>query len=308
MSLISVIIPIYKVEKYLPKCVESVLAQTYKNIEIILVDDGSPDNCPQICDDYAKKYSNVKVIHKQNGGLSSARNSGIEAAKGEFLVFIDSDDYVANDMLEKLYFALVNNDADLSMCNVVRVDTDGNIVGSNHILKNTVMNKSQAFDTLTTGIADYVVAWNKLYKRVIFNTLRYPEGRIHEDEFVIHKVFGECEKVVVISDVGYYYVKHDGTITTSGLSVKRVDAVYAMLDRYYYLKDEATIIAQYALKSAYGNAINIIKNLYFSNNKQIILKMLNDVIKALRFNIRVLKLLLIFLFAFLKDYIEGRSK
>lgn len=305
-KLISVIIPVYNVEEYISKCVDSVLAQTYKNIEVILVDDGSLDNCPQICDYYVKKDSRIKVVHKKNAGLSSARNIGIEVSKGELISFIDSDDYISDDMLEKLYLALFSNGADLAMCNVVRVDSEGNVIGSNHVLEDTVMGKTQAFDSLMTGIADYVIACNKLYKREIFDTLRYPEGRIHEDEFVIHRVFDQCEKIAVISDIGYYYLKHSGTITASAFSVKRVDAVYAMLDRYYYLKDKVPANAQHALKSAYGNAVNIIKKLPLTNeNKQIIFKMVKDVIVALKLNIRIFKLGWMFLFKLLKYLRKG---
>ena len=114
-DLISVVVPIYNVENYIKKCVDSILSQTYKNLEIILVDDGSPDNCPQICDEYAQKDNRIKVIHKENGGLSDARNAGIDISKGKFITFIDSDDYIEKDYVEVLYNSIKENASDMAI-------------------------------------------------------------------------------------------------------------------------------------------------------------------------------------------------
>ena len=170
-ELISIIIPVYKVEKYLEKCINSIIGQTYTNLQIILVDDGSPDNSGKICDKYAKKDSRVEVIHKSNGGLSEARNSGIERAKGKYIGFVDSDDYIKEDMYEVLYNLITRFQADVSICNLYDVVGDEkNIRNINEgikeynridILKEVLMDKN---------IQSY--AWNKLYKKELFDNLK----------------------------------------------------------------------------------------------------------------------------------------
>ena len=178
--LISVIVPIYKVEKYLHKCIDSILAQTYTNLEIILVDDGSPDNCGKICDEYAAKDSRIKVIHQPNGGLSAARNAGLDIATGDYIGFVDSDDYIAPDMYEKLYNALVKNDADMAICDYQRF---GNELPYDEMsLTTEVITGLQAMEKQNTVInCSFVVAWSKLYKSFIFSNVRFPVGKINED-------------------------------------------------------------------------------------------------------------------------------
>lgn len=213
--MISVIIPIYKVEAYLEKCIESVRSQTYKDIEIILVDDGSPDNCGAVCDRYQKMDERIKVLHKENGGLSDARNKGLDIATGEYVLFVDSDDFIHPNMIELLYCSLQETDADISVCGFKTVSEEYKISfdsgvkqGKREVFEGQeVMNQLQHKNLLT------VVAWNKLYKRKLFADIRYPKGKIHEDEFLTHQILHLCERTVYISQELYYYVKREESIT-----------------------------------------------------------------------------------------------
>ena len=232
-DLISIVIPVYRVEKYLNKCIDSVLAQLYDNLEIILVDDGSDDNCPQICDQYACIDCRIKVIHKDNGGLSSARNSGIDIAKGKYICFIDSDDYIDENYVQKLYDALVLNNADISICAFSEMDEKGNQLDGNKRLPNTILDKEDLYrKNLVPDISWCMgVAWNKLYKIQLFDNVRYPEHKWHEDDFVSHHIYDNINKAVFIEDKLYYYVQHSGSITSNKRSLKHLDKIEAMQDR-----------------------------------------------------------------------------
>lgn len=186
---ISVIVPVYKVEPYLSRCLDSIINQTYRNLEIILVDDGSPDHCGEICDEYARQDSRIRVIHKSNGGLSDARNHGIDVATGDYIAFVDSDDYVTTDMYEKMLARLEFDNSDMVVCNYYRFDEGSVPPEYGYInLPDRVLSKDEAFDFYLQIGGDYVSAWNKLYKRGIFADLRYPTGKIYEDTFVICEV------------------------------------------------------------------------------------------------------------------------
>ena len=253
---ISVIVPIYKVEKYLARCVDSLLAQTWRDIEIILVDDGSPDNSGAICDEFAKKDPRVKVIHKENGGLSSARNSGLSAASGDYIGFVDSDDYVLPQMYEKLYLSLTENNADISICNYSYVsEENGEIIPMVSPVKTEVLSREEAYsylDVAMDGYSYYVTAWNKLYKKELFEGCLFAEGKLHEDEFFVHHVFAKCNKISVIDDKLYMYMQRNGSITNTNITVKHLDGVYALCDRYKFFrldgrKELATSILHAAL-------------------------------------------------------------
>lgn len=235
MPKISVIVPVYKVEDYLNRCVDSILDQTYKDFELILVDDGSPDNCGQMCEGYAAKDSRVFVIHKKNGGLSDARNAGIERALQngcEYIVFIDSDDWVSDDYLEKLYDAAEQNGSDLAVCAIKNV-YDESWKGEDfkdEDLECETVDKLTALKRIRAKWS-FVVAWNKLYKASIFNNVRYPVGKIHEDEYVIHRIIQECEKVTAISDKLYYYFHRGASIMGAPKFPNRFNYYYALFDR-----------------------------------------------------------------------------
>ena len=254
-ELISVIVPIYYVEKYLSKCVESIQRQTYQNIEIILVDDGSPDHCPGICDRFAKEDSRIKVIHKRNGGLSDARNAGIEVANGEYLFFMDSDDYIAPEMLERLHSRIIQDQSDMAICNINFVDENGESLSINTIQVENVTIEEPRFWRELYGI-NYtycVVAWNKLYAKKLFKDVRYDVGKLHEDEFIIHKLVSKCEKISFLSEKLYYYLQREQSITNSKYTIRRMDVAEAVIQRSLYFQQRGwQDLAELALTRSIG--------------------------------------------------------
>lgn len=239
-SLISVIIPIYNVEKFLDHCIQSILNQTYQNLEIILVDDGSPDGCGAICDSYAKKDDRIKVIHKENGGLSSARNAGIDICHGDFIYCLDSDDYIDSTMLERLYQSITKANAQLAFCNIQYIDTDGKFLTSKdsyreYDLPDAVWTPEDFWYYYEhIGKIPCVVTWNKLFKRELFFTFRYPIGKIHEDEFALHYLIADCKKICCISDRLYFYRQHSTSIMSNRYAIKQLDVVEAFIDRIHF--------------------------------------------------------------------------
>ena len=238
-DLISVIIPIYNVEKYLRKCVNSVLEQTYHNVEIILVDDGSKDSSGTICDEYTKNDGRVKVIHKKNGGLSDARNVGIDVATGEYMCFIDSDDFIHKQYIEFLYEALKKYDADIAVCNFQRV-SEGETLHERSIKPSEVsvrvLSREESWLALYDSKLQYqfTIAWSKLYRRNIFKALRFPVGRLNEDVATAHMVIGLTNKVAYVDEVLYYYLVRLGSIMNS--DIKTDDAVKAIASRIEYFQ------------------------------------------------------------------------
>lgn len=236
LPLISVIIPVYKVEAYLSACLESVMSQTYANFEIILVDDGSPDNCPRMCDDYAAKDSRIQVIHKINGGLSSARNIGIAIAKGEFLAFLDSDDLWSPLFLEHLYQAITETKADLAVCQFQRFRKEVALTTCGYVSPE-ILSPQEAFECFFNNRnVNMVVAWNKLYRKELFHTVRYPVGRLHEDEAVIHEIIGSAQSVAWLEEPLYYYRESPNSITNAKFNLKRLDEMLAKESRISYFE------------------------------------------------------------------------
>ena len=233
-ALISVIIPVYKVEKYLCQCIESTLAQTYQNLEIILVNDGSPDNCGAICDEYAKKDARIKVIHKHNGGLSDARNAGIEIATGELISFVDSDDWIESNMIEILSMNLIDYNADISCCSYYMSYANANIPfnSSQEIL---VFTNEQAVECILLNKREHLtpIACGKLYKKRVFDDVRYPLGRIHEDGYVIIDVLSKARVIVSnLTPMYYYRQRSSGIMHTYAhrWNEKRVDDFLHLFD------------------------------------------------------------------------------
>ena len=238
-NLISIIVPIYKVEAYLNKCLDSICNQTYKNLEIILVDDGSPDNSGKMCDDYAKKDSRIKVIHKENGGLSSARNAGLDIATGEYISFIDSDDYINAKFIETLYNLCIENNADISECDFLKFENDDvkeikeevNIhLYTSHEMQNRMYSE---IDNVRS-----VVVWNKLYKKYIYENMRFPVGKINEDEFCTYRAFYSCKtKIATTSEKLHYYRYSPESIMGRKFNVKRLDVLDALKERKQFYKE-----------------------------------------------------------------------
>lgn len=212
-QLISVIVPCYKVEDYLDECVRSIVNQTYKHLEIILVDDGSPDNCPQICDKWSKKDSRIKVIHKQNGGLSSARNAGLDIATGKYVSFIDSDDFIDETFIESLYFNLIQNDADISCCGYYHYFNE-ELKEIRHFRNiELLMDSCEAIKKMNTVGYFGVGSWNKLYKTKLFENIKFPIGKLSEDWFILYKLIHKANKIFYNSQPKYYYRQRIGSIT-----------------------------------------------------------------------------------------------
>ena len=243
-DLISVIVPVYKVEKYLEKCIESVLKQTYTNLQIILVDDGSPDNCGKICDEYAKKDSRIEVIHKANGGLSDARNVGISKAKGRYIGFVDSDDYIAEDMYEILLNLIKKYDADVSICNLYDV-IDGNECIRN---KENGIREYSRLDILKKVLLDKNIqsyAWNKLYEKELFDEIKYPIGKKYEDIGTTFYLFEKCNKIVVTSEPEYYYLKRADSLVNNVTESTILDYTEIIIQRYIYIKQNIKELRKY---------------------------------------------------------------
>ena len=220
---ISVIVPVYKVEPYLRRCVDSILAQTYTHLEIILVDDGSPDHCPAICDEYAEKDSRVRVIHKLNGGLSDARNVGLELVSGEWISFVDSDDWIEPTMYETLLHHAVEHDAQISIGGVSDelLNDDGIVIfkmTAGKTVETAVREKSSAIQHFLTHPWS---AWDKIYRRDVFNGICYPVGEINEDEAIALYLLNRCDRVVYTNEVFYHYIRRPESITTSTFSPKK---------------------------------------------------------------------------------------
>ncbi len=235
--LISIIIPVYKVEVYLKKCIESVINQSYQNLQIILVDDGSPDNCGNICDEYCAKDSRIEVIHKSNGGLSDARNVGISKAKGEYIGFVDSDDYIEKSMFSDLYNLLIEHDADVSICNFYVVE-NGELILKN---KNTGIKEYDKIRILEEVLLDKNIqsyAWNKLYKKSLFDNVKYPLGKKYEDIGTTFYLLEKCNKVVISGKPEYYYVVRKDSIVNNNSENTVIDYIDLIIQRYNYVQEK----------------------------------------------------------------------
>lgn len=232
---ISIIVPIYNVEQYLDKCIESLVNQTYKNLEIILVDDGSEDNSGHMADLWERKDNRIKVIHKKNGGLSDARNAGLRIVIGDYISFIDSDDYIDRDMYRCLMNDLINNNADIAVCNIKHVYENSNKEIIKYHRKNCVLSSLEAMEEyIHNGIVQAVV-WNKLYKRELIGELQFEVNKTNEDEFFSYKVISKAKKITYNQDIFYNYLQRKSSIM-GNYSLKRLDALDATYERLNFIK------------------------------------------------------------------------
>ena len=223
--MVSVIIPAYNVEQYVERCVYSVTKQTYRNLEIILVDDGSTDCTGIICDKLAKEDNRISVIHKTNGGLSDARNAGIDVSRGEYISFVDSDDYIASDMLEHMMNAMC--ETDISMVVVGFWKQSGDAREYCGPTTERVVSSEEALKDIYIGHEIYPASWNKLYRRALFNNNRFAVGMINEDSEIITKLLTECNRVALVSKPLYIYMIREGSITQSSFSSKDYNGIKA---------------------------------------------------------------------------------
>ena len=241
MAEVSIIVPVYQVENYIRQCIDSILAQTFTDFELILVDDGSKDQSGQICDAYAGMDERVKVIHKKNGGLSDARNRGMDQAVGNYFMFVDSDDYIAPTMVECLYKRILNENADIAICNYRYFFENDSAKDFSTNIKSMVLPGTEIFynrkNERNYGI--WTVAWNKLYKRATFGNIRFRFGKYHEDEFWANDIYQMGITVVTISECLYYYRQRDNSIMGKKSIARDLDIIEALQERIYiYLKEE----------------------------------------------------------------------
>lgn len=253
MEKISVIVPVYKVEDYLERCVCSICRQTYENLEIILVDDGSPDACGRMCDSFAAIDSRIKVIHKINGGLSDARNAGIEALTGESVVFVDSDDWLDPDMIELLHRMKQEYKADIVECSYRNIYKD-RIEEETTCSAEIVEGDSQF---ALEGMLDWryfkPIAWNKLYNRQSLGNVRFPKGKLHEDEFTTYQYFWNAEKLVYVDVSKYNYDRtRDDSITGGQFRENNLDACWAFRERVdFFYKNQVKAELQRKMNNIY---------------------------------------------------------
>ena len=240
-ALISVIVPVYNVASWLDRCLQSIVNQTYKTLEIILVDDGSTDTSGLMCDQWAHKDGRIRVIHKPNGGLSDARNAGIEAATGDYISFVDSDDWVDLTMLSTLYTAITDHQADLAIGGFSFVSDDCSKPWMDNSGKTFVLNNQELVEAFlerrTFAFDSY--SWNKLYPRRLWDTLRFPVGELFEDVRVRSRLYAQCQKVVVVDKELYFYYQRKGSILHSGNnSLIALENLKANIQDYDFLKSQ----------------------------------------------------------------------
>lgn len=249
--LVSVIVPIYNVERYLEKCIDSIIAQSYQNLEIILCDDGSTDGCGAICDRYAGLDSRIRVVHKPNGGLSDARNAGIEIARGTWYVFIDSDDFITPDTIERMHTAAVSTDSQIAVCNMIHIYDDG---GTEPFYRpaqeQTLLAGETRFETLKQPSA-----CNKLFRADLFEEVRFPKGKFYEDTFVYHILAHRAENIVLTGHDGYFYLsRQESILGQSRYTDRYFDRIEAAYERTKYLiMHRVPYYAQEACESLYAD-------------------------------------------------------
>jgi glycosyltransferase involved in cell wall biosynthesis len=273
-DLISIIVPIFNVESYLQRCVYSLINQTYKNLEIILVDDGSSDNCPEICDKFSKLDERIKVIHKRNGGLSDARNVGLKVATGDYIAFVDSDDWVSTYMFESLLTVLKKHKSDIVECNVIwtseeNINNKGNSLGE--VISFNVIDALK--ELILDGILHQTV-WNKLYTRAIIGDIVFEVGKTNEDEYWTYQIFARANNISYVNKELYYYFQRNDSIMGNSYSIKRLDAIEAKKFRLLYFQERFPVLVSIAKKDlrntcmySYQKALKYLNKEEFINAK-----------------------------------------
>ncbi len=237
MELVSIIVPVYNVKPYLERCVNSLISQTYKDLEIILVDDGATDGCRELCDELKLRDDRIRVIHQHNQGLSAARNSGIDAANGRYLCFVDSDDYVNPEYIMYLYDMCKDYGADIGICGHYITEEDNYYKKIDFSKAIEVFSREEIFDRFYTDMhGSIVIAWNKLYKRECIGNIRYDVGMIHEDEATTFKYLYNAKKIAFGREVGYYYYSRPDSITGLAYSSRNLDILKAYENRLDFYK------------------------------------------------------------------------
>ncbi len=253
-DLISIIVPVYNVEKYLEKCVKSIIHQTYQKIEIILVDDGSKDNSGKLCDELQKKDNRIKVIHKPNGGLSDARNAGLKLAQGQYIGFVDSDDYIAKDMFQTLYHLIQENNADISIISYYELYQD-KVIRVRDSKTQEIFTKIQALRELLIDTKIQSYAWNKLFKKELFEAIEFPTNKNFEDIATTLFLFERADKIVLYEAPKYFYVRRDDSIIGIKNDKTYMDYLDVIYQKYFDLEGKYQELDLY---NAYNFVINMI--------------------------------------------------
>lgn len=280
---LSIIVPVYNVENYIRKCIKSIINQTLKDIEIIVVNDGSTDSSIEKIVDLIEKNNNIKILNKKNGGLSSARNEGLKIAKGEYVAFVDSDDWIAKDMYEKLYNLACENNADIVQCDYINAySEDDYIKVDNKEYINKYTGEQVLHHLYDERFIKTVVVWNKIYRRNLFDNISFPEGKLHEDEFTTYKLIHKSKNIINTSLAMYFYRQREGSIMTSKFNVQKLDAIEAWRERKIYFKLNGLDDLVYKTESLLCGNLKIYYTKIFNSdvdNKSIILKSLRNEMK-----------------------------
>ncbi|QKT15263.1 glycosyltransferase family 2 protein [Limosilactobacillus reuteri] len=266
---ISVIVPVFNVEAWIEKCIYSILSQSFEDYELVIVDDGSTDNSSKICKSLSLIDKRIKYFYKENGGLSDARNYGLKKATGEYIVFIDSDDYIDKNYLYLLFNSIKKNNSDVAVCGFKWVDEKGNIIHnvpiSNIEQQYLISGKKLLYDVFNSEGYAFIVVWNKIYKKEIFNHLSFDVNRLYEDEFINYKLFWNVHKVSIVNQQLYYYVQRDGSIKNSDISIKKIkdfNDLHKERMLFYKSKDKSLY---FLASKAYRNWIVSTFEKYYSN-------------------------------------------
>ncbi|MCI9177744.1 MAG: glycosyltransferase family 2 protein [Clostridia bacterium] len=258
---ISIIVPVYNVEKYVRKCLESLIHQTYQNIEIIIVNANSTDRSKEICEEFAKKDSRIIIVNQENKGISVVRNTGLELASGKYIGFVDSDDYIKKDMFEILYHNMQKTEADISVCSFVKVKEDEQFIEKQQEKADILQyNKEQALEQLVSEkIGSYV--WNKLYKRELFFNIQFPVGRKMEDLAVMYLIFEKANKIVLTHKIEYYYLQRTSSILGNINLGLVLDVREFTNERYSYISNKYPQLKQVCIKNRIENIYIYHRNL-----------------------------------------------
>lgn len=277
---ISVIVPVYNVEKYIKQCLESILNQTYKNLEIILIDDGSKDSSGTICDSFAKEDCRIKVIHQNNQGLSGARNTGLKNITGEYITFIDSDDFIKNKMFEEMISILKEKNADIIECGTIYCDEKGSYIKENTKNKIEIYEKNNQMKELILNGNITTMSWGKLYKKDLFENFEFPAGKYHEDVFTAYKLLHISEKTIVLNQGFYYYRQVSGSIMNSSFNIKHLDSIKAILERNKFIEKYYPQYKKYDYANVVYSSCKVYERMILSNFSE--KRLLKDIQKLIR--------------------------
>lgn len=277
---VSIIVPVYKVEKYIYICIESILAQKFADFELILVDDGSPDKCPIICDEYAARDSRIKVIHKENGGQSDARNKALDIAKGKYIAFVDSDDYITENMISKILQQMKENDCEIGFCDYMKVEGK-KLLPEKSQIEPGVFSKEEAMKLI---IGDIIGSqpWKFIFKRELWNNVRFPIGRRYEDLATIYLTFFNANKVVYVKEFLYYYTIRNDSTSYTNLAMNSIHIYYGFKERYEFCKKQYPQFLDIALELVVKHALNLYNSKLAGSNTLIDKKLEEEIYELLK--------------------------